>query len=153
MTSDVVALAKGILVATSAFLVLYVPWMTTLYAQLNTVQKGFWIPPITGDAVNQAVVLWTTGIGALPSSLDAWMMGFVALICVISVACRPTPATVFFLLQAIVPWAICLGLSAMSGVSILQVRYLIFAQASFLGLLAVLACQGRASAHYFRKYG
>jgi hypothetical protein len=45
----------------------------------------------------------------------------------------------FFLLQAVVPWALSLGISFFSGRSILIERYLVFAQFALLGFWGVTA--------------
>lgn len=130
----------GFLFAAAVALVLYMPWLPVLWSQMHEVRQAYWIPSITPDAVERMFFSWATGMD-YPGALEAraWLVAFLlAITLMVWQGDRPTCC---FLLGALVPWALALGISLASGRSILVERYLAFAHFAFVAFWATVWCR------------
>jgi hypothetical protein len=99
--------------------------------QISDVRKGFWIPEVHAEHAARVFWPWCSGL----SYLDVWeKSAWVAVIalCLGTTVLRRDLIGYFFLLQAGVPWAASIALSAIWGRSIFYDRYLSFAQWALL---------------------
>lgn len=126
----------GMALACGIGAVLYSPWVPVLLAQSNEVQSGYWIEPITLERLSETFFYWGTGLAASPVFLGCICFAALTLI-VARGALANTSAWWFFLVQAFIPCIMGVLVSLYGGTSILQVRYLAFAQVTLMGLLAV----------------
>jgi hypothetical protein len=130
----------GLLLAGSVALLLYVPWIPSLFGQTKEVRAGYWIPDVTGEEAKTLVLAWAAGLPDMPDALQwAYLAGLVLVI--VWAVRRSEPAAWFFLLQAVVPWCGGLAFWFWTGESILQARYLVFAQLALFGLYGGVAGQ------------
>lgn len=51
---------KNWLISTLIGIILYLPWLLVLFNQLNTVQKSYWIPPITLETIINCFTCYST---------------------------------------------------------------------------------------------
>lgn len=116
---------------------LYSPWLPAFRRQSAAVLREFWIPEVTLSEASRILLAWTGGgqVGSVGVSEALWLTALAAVAAL--VVWRRPRAAGFFLLQAIVPWAMCLAVSLGGGQSILQDRYLAFAQVGLLCLWGV----------------
>jgi hypothetical protein len=118
-------------------LLLYSPWLHIFWSQVQAVRDDYWIPAVSVFEAGSVFGYWCTGWQNLvPGEVLA---------CEVTVAIGVTwllvrggVAAWFFALQAAAPWALSLGLSAVSSRPIFLDRYLVFAHFFFIGLGSVL---------------
>jgi Dolichyl-phosphate-mannose-protein mannosyltransferase len=128
---EVRASLEGFSYAGILALILFAPWIPVLLAQMREVQDSFWIPPLKWSEVGRIFFSWGLGLEHPESwHLLAWPLAFFCLVAV--TLWRGGLAGWFFLLQAMIPWALALGLSLISGRPILMERYLVFAHVFLL---------------------
>jgi Dolichyl-phosphate-mannose-protein mannosyltransferase len=133
----------GYVAAGVVALALYSPWVPVVAAQTAAVHRDYWIPPLSLEAVQRTLLTWGTGLdaGATDEPL-AWLI-LPAVLALVG-AWRAGAAGGFFLLQALLPWVLCLAGSAATGRSVFVERYLVFAQLALFGLWGVTAAQLRS---------
>jgi hypothetical protein len=135
---QVVAPVAGFLFAVAIAVLLYSPWPPCFAAQAQDVRDDFWISPLTMDETERMFFSWGTGLAYQgPAEFGFWML-FVIL-CIAWALWRADRAGWFFLLQAVVPWVLSIGISIFAGRPILIERYLVFAQFALLGFWGVTA--------------
>jgi hypothetical protein len=127
----------GCLMAGALAFALYSPWLPVFRHQATEVLAGFWIQPKSAGETVGTVLAWTTGPDWFPSPLVPLLivLGGAALVWV---AARGGDAGRFFVLQAVVPWVCCLGISTLGRRPLLEVRYLAFAQVALFGFWGTL---------------
>ncbi len=130
---ETLAPAAGFAFAGAVALLLYTPWFSVLSRQIREVRRDYWTPPLALQGVREVFFSWSAGM-TYPGAWEfrAWLAFLAAL--GLWLAVRGGWLAWFFLLQAGLPWAASLGLSASSGRSIFIERYLVFAHVSLLGL-------------------
>jgi mannosyltransferase len=129
-------LAGFLLAGVLAFL-LYVPWFPVWWKQTHDVWQGFWIQPVTVEHAKAVFFTWSTGLTSYdPVECLVWTLFLFA--CVAWMVWRADRASLFFLMQASVPWALSLILSAWSGRPIFHERYLVFAQFFLIAFWGVI---------------
>jgi hypothetical protein len=128
---------EGFLLAGGITLALYAPWVPVLAAQSRAVRQSYWTPDLTEDRVERMLFSWSSG--ALdPGGPATWLwFAFLAGVCLWAFW-KGGRAGRFFLLQAFVPWLLCLGVALLTGRSLLVERCLAFAQFSWLALVGVV---------------
>jgi hypothetical protein len=111
--------------------ILYLPWLPVLLDQTRAVRGGYWIPPPTWADAGRVFFGWALGVpNAGPREVQ---IGLALLALVVAAALvRGGPMARFFLLQALVPWALALGISLGTGTSIFVERYLVFGHVFWL---------------------
>jgi hypothetical protein len=117
---------------------LALPWMPVVANQVRSVRQGYWIPPLTRQALDDALFCWTTGVPDPPTLPETWVVRVLLAATFAGALWRLRPGGLLFALQAAVPWFLCLGLCATGGQSLFQERYLIFSQVGLFGMLAVV---------------
>lgn len=144
----VLSASAGYVTAVCVCLALLGPWLPVVATQVRLVRHDYWIPPLSLQAIDEALFWWTTGIPAAPTPLEACFV-WVLLAAILTFSLWGLRASgLLFALQAAVPWVLCVALSAGGGRSVLQERYLIFSQLGLFGTLAVVA--GRREGLPFR---
>jgi hypothetical protein len=138
---------RGLALAAGVALVLLAPWLPSLLAQARRVQEDYWIPPVGAGALAAAVLRWATG---LPGGALAWL-GLAAWTALAAAALRRArDMSLFFLLQALLPWVLALALSTLGGRPLLLERFTVFAHVALCALggvaLAVLPRAAQAAA-------
>lgn len=129
--------AGGLLLALGLALALYSPWLLVFLAQTHRVREGFWVPAASAHETWWQFLKWLTGLEYL-TPVERW--GFVGVLGASAVwrVARRDAAAIFFLLQAAVPWAATLAISAWGGRPLLQDRYLVMAQVALVAYLGVV---------------
>lgn len=118
-----------------AFL-LFAPWLPVFLAQRRAVQEGWWVSAPNLETVEHMLFSWMTGM-AYPGPIEARFVLMVLAGLIAWTVWRGGLAGWFFFLQAFVPWAAVLLIAQTGGPSLLQDRYLVFAQVSLFGLWGV----------------
>lgn len=119
-------LAGFLLAGTFAFL-LYVPWLPVWWKQTHDVWQGFWIPPVTVERVRDVFFSWSSGL-PYQNAVDFTCWTLFLLACIGWVVGKVDRGGVLLLMNAAVPWALSVALSAWSERPIFLERYLVFAQ-------------------------
>jgi hypothetical protein len=118
-------------------LALYAPWAPTLLRQMSEVREHFWIAAQDRAGLEQAFWRWTTGFAFATRAELCGLWVVVGAAIGYAVAARDR-AMWLFLLQAVVPWGLCIAWSRLSGREIFLDRCMVFAHvglALFLGAL------------------
>ncbi len=135
---QVLEVGGGWLYAMTLAAVLFAPWLPTLLAQTRQVQEGWWVPPVTWGSVDRIGVQWLTGdVSAGPPTIFGSFLAVVMVGLIGWTLWRGKKAAWFFFLQAFVPWACVIAYSQLGNASLLQLHYLVFAQAALCGLWSV----------------
>ena len=125
---------RGLVTAGVVTVVLLAPWLPTMVEQALRVQQDYWIPPVTGPGLGGALLHWVTGLSSGPLPLVAAGL----LLALVVLAARVEPRTVaFFAIPALLPWALALAASALSGRPLLIERFTVFAHLGFALLVGV----------------
>jgi uncharacterized membrane protein len=117
-------------------IVLYSPWLPVLQAQTTEVSQGYWIPPLTFDQLARDFETWTVGNWSLWLPAGLLVLIFAAALMGVAVFGRAA-AWLLFALIAFLPWLAAIVFYILSGNSVLQLRYLAFAQAGLFALSGV----------------
>lgn len=145
---DYAHLMRGLGVALTGAFATYSWWLPVFILQAKEVHADFWIPPINGEwtlHVLSYVMLSTTG---LPVAIIG--IALFAAVCFARIGCaRKTQEPEgelgalnarridwYLLTQFVSPFVFCIGISILSGRSVLQERYLVMCQVSWVCLLA-----------------
>jgi hypothetical protein len=152
---DYTPLLRGLCLALAAAFAVYSWWLPVFICQAREVHADFWIPPINGEWVLHVlayVMLSTTG-------MPAAIVGIALFVAVIFVragfnrmqrreevqwgALNRQSVDLYLLIQFVLPFACCIGISFLTGRSILQERYLVMCQVSWICLLARAIGEGK----------
>jgi hypothetical protein len=135
--ASVRASLMGFLLAGCGAFLLYVPWFPVWWKQTHDVWQGFWILPVTWQHAKEVFFSWSTGLPYGGSTDFTWWVLFL-LAGILWMIGKADRGGLFFLLQAGVPWALSLTLSAWSGRPIFHERYLFFAQFFLLAFWGIV---------------
>ena len=125
--SAIRASLTGFLLAGTLAFLLYVPWFPVWWKQTHDVWQGFWISPVTVEHAKEVFFTWSTGL-PYGGTTDLTWWGLFMLACIVWMVCLADRGGLYFLIQASLPWALCLTISAWGGRPIFHERYLVFAQ-------------------------
>jgi mannosyltransferase len=136
----------GLAFAGALLLLLYSPWLPILWQQIHAVRQKYWIPTITSHETELVFLRWASGMDNL-KSLGPPILWFAPLVgLALWRLIYGDRAACFFVIQAIVPWVISLGISVWSGRPIFVERYMAFAHISLLVLWGVIWCRLHSTA-------
>jgi hypothetical protein len=133
---SVAASALGFLYAGAIALLLYAPWLPVFLAQARAVHEGWWVPAPTTQSLESMFFTWVTGMVSPPDLQSRLWLGLLGAIAVWTLW-RGGRAAWFFFLQAAIPWVCTIVISLYGGQSLLQERYLVFAQVGLFGFWSV----------------
>lgn len=127
----------GYLIGVSLCFGLYAPWVPVMAGQVRSVWQDYWIPPLSRQAMDEAIFCWSTGIQGIPMLLERWVVWILLAASFSTTVWQLHTGGLLFALQAAVPWLLCLGVSFGGGQSVLQERYLIFSQIGLFGMVSI----------------
>lgn len=135
---DGLATAGDVGLAAVVFLMCYSPWLPSLWVQVASVREGFWTQPLGTARVHSLLFAFLCGFQGGDKLVQGGVVaaGLAALLALPFARGR---AGVLLLLLVASPWIGAVGVSLLSGRSIVLGRYLLFAQLFYLCALAVLA--------------
>jgi mannosyltransferase len=128
----------GFLGAGTLALLLYSPWIPMLFEQMDLVNSCYIGIPLSWERVADVFISWMIGLHRQDPGWAAF--GFLALAAGAAgiVIVRRDRAGWFFLLQAVIPWLLALGVSPWFDRPIFVERGLAFAQFSLFGFWGVV---------------
>ncbi len=130
------AILSGLVQAGLINLLLFSPWLPVLWTQARAVRQGYWIPDLSYQRIEQLFFGWASGTNYTgPTEARLWLASAAGIVA--WTIWRGGAAAWFFLVPALVPWLLSIGLSVVSGRCILVDRYFAIAQFSLLGLWGV----------------
>jgi mannosyltransferase len=116
---------------------LYGPWLHSLWRQTRAVQGNYWIDVPSWELISETFTTWTTGLNT-PDAWGLYLAFVLVMLALVSTIWRGSTETWLLLSSAVVPWVCALSISLLSGRSIFLARCLGFAQISYLCLWGVL---------------
>ncbi|MCI0739996.1 MAG: hypothetical protein L0Y72_13205 [Gemmataceae bacterium] len=126
----------GVCVAAGVAILLYAPWIPVLRYQMTDVHASFWIPDVTWDEARRVFSSWATGLDLAPGwEGDAFLLVWLA--CAGYLVFYAGWTGWFFLVQAVVPWVMCIAYSELTGRSIFLERCLAFANFALLCFIGI----------------
>lgn len=112
------------------------PWLPVIARQAEQVRQAYWIPPVSVGALGTALVHWAVGAEMAIGAAWAWLIALGALLAWGWL--RGGVAARLLLLQALLPWALGLAVSAAAGRPVVLERYMAFGQFFLICLWGVL---------------
>ncbi|MCI0638700.1 MAG: glycosyltransferase family 39 protein [Gemmataceae bacterium] len=126
----------GVCVAAGVAILLYAPWIPILRYQMTDVHASFWIPDVTWHEARRVFSSWATGLDLAPDwEGDAFLLVWLA--CAGYLVFYAGWTGWFFLVQAAVPWVMCIAYSELTGRSIFLERCLAFANFALLCFIGI----------------
>lgn len=132
--------ARGAAIGFGVALVLYSPWLPVFLAQADRVREGFWVPEMTWRETSRCFFEWATGREHLHL---VEQIGWSLVVCTVifRAAWRTDLPSLFFVVQAALPWLLTFGISLLGDRPIFQARYFAISQISIMGLWGVVCCR------------
>lgn len=126
-------------------LVFYAPWLPVVLAQAERVNENFWIQPLTWHETQRAVMVWMHGAW-IGGTNQAYLWLAILLSTAIWRIVARDSAAIYFLLQALLPWAFTIAVSLFGDRPILQDRYMLFSQVALFAFCGVIFARIRIPA-------
>ena len=124
------------IVAFSAVALCYCVWLPTLFSQAKSVHQQYWIDSYSHSELLFTFVEWCTGCQHCTLLDVVFWCGTFAVLAVISISRGVDRFTYFWALGVVVPWFAAIGYEHLTGTSIIQKRYFLFAHFSLVGLIS-----------------